>query len=219
VTVVAIDGPAGTGKSTVARAVARALGFDYLDTGAMYRAVALAALERDLPPDDSDALASLADSIQIDHRGEQVMLHGRDVTAAIRKDPVTAMVSRVAAVPGVRRAMAVRQRRIAESSDVVMEGRDIGSAVVPDAEVKIFLTASIRERARRRAEQLGRATNDEAIANLVRSIEDRDRADASRSDSPLVRADDAVLIDSTSKGIEDVVDEIARVARGVLDDH
>ena len=217
-TVVAIDGPAGAGKSTVARAVARALGFDYLDTGAMYRAVALAALERNHPPDDSDALASLAESIQIELRGEQVMLDGRDVSVAIRNDPVTAIVSRVAAVPGVRRAMAVRQRRIAESSDVVMEGRDIGTAVAPDAEVKIFLTASIRERAERRAMQLGLAAEEGAVEALVRSIEERDQADASRSDSPLIRADDAVLIDSTSKGVEEVVEEIARVVRRVLDE-
>ncbi|MDQ4057831.1 MAG: (d)CMP kinase [Actinomycetota bacterium] len=218
-TVVAIDGPAGAGKSTVARAVAGVLGFDYLDTGAMYRAVALGALEREISPADSDALVSLAESIQIQLRGEQVILDGRDVSAAIRKDEVTAMVSRIAAVPGVRRAMATTQRRIAESSDVVMEGRDIGSEVVPNAEVKIFLTASIRERARRRAEQLGRATDEEAIEDLVRSIEARDRADASRSDSPLVKADDAVLIDSTSTGVEEVVEEIARVAGEVLHDH
>ncbi|MGH2790608.1 MAG: (d)CMP kinase [Actinomycetota bacterium] len=217
-TVVAIDGPAGAGKSTAARAVARALGFDYLDTGAMYRAVALAALERNLPPDDPDVLGSLADSIQIELRGEQVMLDGRDVSVAIRKDPVTAIVSRVAAVPGVRRAMAVRQRHIAESSDVVMEGRDIGTAVAPDAEVKIFLTASIRERAERRAGQSGRAADEGVIEDLVRSIEERDQADTSRSDSPLVRADDAVLIDSTSKGVEEVVEEIARAVRRVLDE-
>ena len=216
---VAIDGPAGAGKSTVARAVAGALGFDYLDTGAMYRAVALAALEREISPEDSSALVSVAESIQIELRGEQVMLDGRDVSAAIRKDGVTAMVSRIAAVPGVRRAMVTRQRHIAESSDVVMEGRDIGSEVVPDAEVKIFLTASIRERARRRAEQLGRATDEEAIEDLVSSIEARDRADASRADSPLKKPDDAVLIDSTSKGVEGVVEEIARVAGEVLDEH
>lgn len=217
-TVVAIDGPAGAGKSTVARAVARALGFDYLDTGAMYRAVALAALERKLPPDDTAALTALAESIPIELRGEQVLLGGRDVSAAIRKNAVTSMVSQVAAIPGVRRAMAVRQRRIAESSDVVMEGRDIGSVVVPDAEVKIFLTASIRERAQRRAGQLGMETDVETLESLARSIEKRDRADADRADSPLVRPDDAVLIDATSKGVEDVVAEISSVAKRALDD-
>ncbi|MGH2826624.1 MAG: (d)CMP kinase [Actinomycetota bacterium] len=213
-TVVAIDGPAGAGKSTVARAVAAALGFDYLDTGAMYRAVALAALERGISPEDSDVLVSLAESIQIELRGEQVMLDGRDVSAAIRKDGVTGMVSGIAAVPGVRRAMETRQRRIAASSDVVMEGRDIGSEVVPDADVKIYLTASLRERAERRAMQLGMSATDEALKNLAGAIEERDRADASRSDSPLMRTDDAVLIDSTSKGVEEVVEEIVRVAGG-----
>lgn len=217
-TVVAIDGPAGAGKSTVARAVAAALGFDYLDTGAMYRAVALAALERRISPEDSDALVSLAESIQIQLHGEQVMLDGRDVSAAIRKDGVTAMVSGIAAVPGVRRAMETRQRRIAASSDVVMEGRDIGSEVVPDADVKIYLTASLRERAERRAMQLGMSAEDEALENLAGAIEERDRADASRSDSPLVRPDDAVLIDSTSKGVEEVVEEIVRVAGEALRD-
>lgn len=217
-TVVAIDGPAGAGKSTVARAVAAALGFDYLDTGAMYRAVALAALERRISPEDSDALVSLAESIQIELHGEQVLLDGRDVSAAIRKDGVTAMVSGIAAVPGVRRAMETRQRRIAASSDVVMEGRDIGSEVVPDADVKIYLTASLRERAERRAMQLGMSAEDEALENLAGAIEERDRADASRSDSPLVRPDDAVLIDSTSKGVEEVVEEIVRVAGEALRD-
>jgi cytidylate kinase len=218
VTVVAIDGPAGAGKSTVARAVARALGFDYLDTGAMYRAVALAAIERELSPDDHDALTVLAESVDIEGRDQQVLLDGRDVSAAIREDPVTSMVSQVAAIPGVRRAMALRQRRIAESSDIVMEGRDIGSAVVPDAQVKIYLTASIRERAERRAGQLGTASDEDALEDLARSIEERDRADRGRADSPLVRPDDAVLIDSTSKGVEDVVDEISRVVKKALDD-
>jgi len=218
VTVVAIDGPAGAGKSTVARAVAAALGFDYLDTGAMYRAVALAALERRISPEDSDALVSLAESIQIELRGEQVMLDGRDVSAAIRKDGVTALVSGIAAVSGVRRAMETRQRRIAASSDVVMEGRDIGSEVVPDADVKIYLTASLRERAERRAMQLGMSAEDEALETLAGAIEERDRADASRSDSPLVRPHDAVSIDSTSKGVEEVVQEIVRVAGEALHD-
>ena len=217
-TVVAIDGPAGAGKSTVARAVARALGFDYLDTGAMYRAVALAAIERKLSPDDRDALTTLAESIDIELSGQQVLLDGRDVSAAIRTDAVTSMVSGVSAVPGVRRAMGVRQRRIAESSDIVMEGRDIGSAVVPDAEVKIYLTASIQERAERRAGQLGMATDVDGLEELARSIEERDRADAGRADSPLVRPEDAVLIDSTSKSVDDVVEEISRVAKDALDD-
>lgn len=212
-TVVAIDGPAGAGKSTVARAVARALGFDYLDTGAMYRAVALAAIERKLSPDDHTALTALAEAAEIEVRDHQVLLDGRDVSTAIREDPVTSMVSEVAAIPGVRRAMVLRQRRIAESSDVVMEGRDIGSAVAPDAEVKIYLTASIRERAERRAGQLGMATDEGALDDLARSIEARDRADEGRSDSPLVRPDDAVLIDSSSKSVTDVVDEISRVAK------
>jgi cytidylate kinase len=143
VSVVAIDGPAGAGKSTVARAVAHKLGFAYLDTGAMYRAVALEALERGIDFDDETGLTALTEEVEIDLRENVVLLNGRDVSRAIREERVTAAVSKVAAVAGVRRAMASRQRAWAQAGDVVMEGRDIGSTVAPGAAVKIFLTGGI----------------------------------------------------------------------------
>ena len=211
-TVIAIDGPAGAGKSTIARAVAHRLGFEFLDTGAMYRAIALAALERGIDTEDTAALTALVDDVEIDLQGDVVTLNGRDVSKVIRGPDVTAAVSKVAAVKGVRRAMAAMQRARADAGNVVIEGRDIGSAVVPAADIKIFLTASKEERARRRARQLGLATDERSLGELARTIEDRDRADAEREVSPFVMANDAVEVDSTGKDIDTIVDEIARAA-------
>ena len=216
--VIAIDGPAGAGKSTVARAVAHRLGFEFLDTGAMYRAVALAALERGIDLEDSDALTALVDEVVIDLQGDVVTLNGRDVSQVIRGPDVTAAVSKVAAVEGVRTAMAALQRARADAGSVVIEGRDIGSAVVPAADIKVFLTASVEERARRRAHQLGLATDERSLRELARTIQDRDRADAERKASPMVMANDAVEVDSTGKDIDAIVDEIARAARRVIDE-
>jgi cytidylate kinase len=218
VIVIAIDGPAGAGKSTVARAVAHRLGFEFLDTGAMYRAVALAALERGIDLEDSVALTALVDEVAIDLQGDVVTLNGRDVSQVIRGPDVTAAVSKVAAVEGVRTAMAALQRARADAGSVVIEGRDIGSAVVPAADIKIFLTASVEERARRRAHQLGLATDGTSLRELARTIGDRDRADAERKASPMVMANDAVEVDSTGKSIDEIVDEIARAARRVIDE-
>ncbi|MGH2774641.1 MAG: (d)CMP kinase [Actinomycetota bacterium] len=216
--VIAIDGPAGAGKSTIARAVADRLGFEYLDTGAMYRALALAALESGVDLEDTDALTALADLADIDLRGDVVKLNGRDVSEVIRGPDVTAAVSKVAAVDGVRRAMAAMQRARAEAGDLVMEGRDIGSAVVPAADVKIFLTASKEERALRRARQLGLATDEESLKELSQTIEERDRADAGRKASPFVKANDAVEVDSTGKDVETIVDEIVGAASRAIDE-
>jgi CMP/dCMP kinase len=219
VIVVAIDGPAGAGKSTVARAVAHRLGFEFLDTGAMYRAVALAALEGGIDLEDAGALTALVEDVAIDLQGDVVTLNGRDVSQIIRGPDVTAAVSNVAAVEGVRTAMAAIQRARAGTGNVVIEGRDIGSAVVPAADVKIFLTASVEERARRRARQLGLATDDSSLRELARTIQDRDRADAERKASPMIMANDAVEVDSTGKDIDEIVDEIARAAQRVIDEH
>lgn len=216
--VIAIDGPAGAGKSTIARAVADRLGFEYLDTGAMYRALALAAIESGTDLEDADALTALADSVDIELRGDVVKLNGRDVSEVIRGPDVTAAVSKVAAVDGVRRAMAAMQRARADAGNLVMEGRDIGSAVVPAADVKIFLTASKEERALRRARQLGLATDVESLKELSQTIEDRDRADAERTASPFVKANDAVVVDSTGKDVEEIVEEIASAALRVIDE-
>jgi CMP/dCMP kinase len=215
-TVVAIDGPAGAGKSTVARAVADRLGFEYLDTGAMYRALALAALEAGLDPSDEQALTALAESVAIEIEGDVVRLNGRDVSDTIRGEAVTKVVSRVAATPGVRRALGKLQRARAETADVVMEGRDIGSVVVPGAKVKIFLSASLKERALRRARQRGLPTGQSSLERVAEDLAARDRADSERVASPLIQAADAVVVDTDGKDVESVVEEIARVATRTL---
>ncbi len=191
--VVAIDGPAGAGKSSVARAVAAELGFTYLDSGAMYRSVALAALERHQEP------AAVAGEVHIE-LGERVLLGGRDVTAEIRDPAVSEAASRAAADPGVRRAMVVEQRRLLHAGDWVAEGRDIGTVVAPDAEVKVFLTAEPAERARRRAAELG---VEEATVLAEQTI--RDERDRSRSHSPLQPAPGSVVLDTTGLTLPEVV--------------
>jgi cytidylate kinase len=194
--VVAIDGPAGAGKSTVARAAADRLGFSYLDTGAMYRCVALAALERGAEP------AAIAGALEI-RLGDRVLLDGRDVTEAIRTPEVSEAASRAAAEPDVRAAMVVQQRRILAAGDWVAEGRDIGSVVAPGAEVKVFVTADATERARRRAAELGRDA-----ASVLDEQRSRDARDSTRAASPLVAADGAVTLDTTALTIDEVVDRV-----------
>ncbi|MGH2817118.1 MAG: (d)CMP kinase [Actinomycetota bacterium] len=213
-TVIAIDGPAAAGKSTVARAVALALGYEYLDTGAMYRAVALAALENDVDPQDGHGLGELARSLKIAATPGRATIDGRDVTARIRDSDVTELVPAISARPEVREALVALQRDAAATADVVMEGRDIGSAAVPDAEIKVFLTASPDERARRRVRQLGAAEDSDTLESYRLSIEARDASDSNRTLSPLVQPEDAFVIDSTGRPIDEVVDEIVSLARG-----
>jgi cytidylate kinase len=196
--VIAIDGPAGAGKSTVARAVAERLGFTYLDTGAMYRAVGLAANERD---DGADP-AQVAESLDIEV-GDRVLVDGRDVTEAIRTPEVSAAASRVAADPGVRAALVRKQQRIIEHGDWVAEGRDIGTVVAPDAAVKVFLTASAEERARRRAAESGGDPE-----QVLRDQHERDLRDASADRTVLEPAADAVPVDTTGLSLDDVVAQI-----------
>ena len=202
--VVAIDGPAGSGKSTVARAVAARLGIAYLDTGAMYRSVAFAALGHGVDPTDGEALAKLASGLDI-QLGERVLVDGIDATGAIRGPDVTAIVSTVSAHPAVRAEMVRRQRSWAsEHGGGVAEGRDIGTVVFPDADLKVFLTASEEERARRRQRD-DRAPDVNAVAaDLAR----RDALDSKRAASPLRPADDAVVIDTTGRTVDDVVAEV-----------
>jgi cytidylate kinase len=199
--VIAIDGPAGAGKSTVARAVAERLGFTYLDTGAMYRAVALISGER---PDEAPADVAAAIDIGV---GDRVTVDGRDVTDAIRAPGVSAVASRVAADPGVRRALVAKQQTILASGDWVAEGRDIGSVVAPDAAVKVFLTASAEERARRRAAELGLDPD-----QVLRDQHTRDRRDASADRTVLEPAADAVPVDTTGLSLEQVVEQIELLA-------
>jgi CMP/dCMP kinase len=199
--IVAIDGPAGAGKSSVARAVASDLGFTYLDSGAMYRSVALAALERGLEP------AAVAPELRIE-LGDRVLLDGRDVTSEIRAPTIAEHASRVAADPAVRAAMVKEQRRLLSSGDWVAEGRDIGTVVAPQAELKVFLTASPEERARRRAAEL-----DGDLATVLAEQAIRDHRDSGREHSPLVAAPDAVLIDTTGLSLADVVARITGLVR------
>ncbi len=206
--VIAIDGPAGAGKSSVARAVAAALGFTYLDSGAMYRCVALAGIERDADLDDAGAMGALSCSLRIDLDGERVALDGRDVSAAIREPEVTEASSCVSVHPPVREALVAAQRRLIEAGRYVAEGRDIGTVVSPEAPLKIFLTANAEERARRRAAQTG---EDEA-AELVAQRE-RDERDETREHSALRAAPDAVEIDTTGLTLGEVVSRIVGLAR------
>ncbi len=206
--VIAIDGPAGAGKSTVARALATELGFIYLDSGAMYRCVALAALRRGADPDDAGAMTELAGSIVISLEDERVELDGGDVSAAIREPAVTEASSRVSVHPGVREAMVARQRELIAAGRYVAEGRDIGTVVSPDSPLKVFLTASAEERARRRAAQLG-----EDPETVLAAQRERDRRDETREHSALRAAEDAVEIDTTGFSRDEVVGRIASLAR------
>jgi cytidylate kinase len=215
--IIAIDGPAGAGKSTTARRVAQRLGYLYLDTGAMYRAVALKALRQKLDLSAPDALASVADQVQIRLEtgggATRVWLDGVEVTREIRTPEVTEAASRVSTQPRVRAALVRQQRACGAAGGVVMEGRDIGTVVFPDAEVKIFLDASLGERTRRRVAELaaqGVETTPEAVG---RQIEARDARDAQREASPLIRAPDAVLVDTDQLSADQVVERILQICR------
>lgn len=210
--VIAIDGPAGAGKSSVAKALAERLGFTYLDSGAMYRCIALACLERGVDPDDSIAAGRLAVELEIDPGPGMVLLDGLDVTSRIRTEEVTEAASRISAHPAVREVMVGAQRDLISSGRYVAEGRDIGTVVSPDSPLKVFLTASPEVRAARRAREAG------AEAEAVRdSIERRDRRDSSRDHGRLEVAEDAIEFDTSDLGIEEVVDRLAELAaeRGI----
>lgn len=220
---VAIDGPMGSGKSTVAREVARRLGFRYVDTGAMYRAVAVAALRRGISPDDAAALARVAREMRLviepaADGGFRTYLDGEDVTAALRSVEVNRVVSRVARVPGVREALGTLQRALGASGNVIMEGRDIGSVILPHARVKVFLTASPDARARRRQVELAAAGEALPLEDVRRIEDDDDRAATTREVAPLRVAADAVVIDSTDLTVDQVVTQIVALvnrARGL----
>ena len=218
--IIAIDGPAGSGKSTVAKQVAKMLDFHYLDTGAMYRSVAWSALERGVDISDAEALARIAadERIEFSHEAGNpiatgVAIAGKDCTHDIRTPRVDRVVSTVSAVPAVREALVEQQRAIAADDDIAMEGRDIGTVVFPNAEVKIFLTASPEERARRRALQnaeKGYGETDPAV--ILADIIARDKADSSREVAPLKPADDAIELDTTGMTIDEVCERIASIA-------
>lgn len=218
--IVAIDGPCGAGKSSVAKVVARELGFSCLDTGAMYRAVAWLAKHNGVDLDDNEALGKVARECEIafghtngDPTPNQVFVDGHDVTSDIRTAEIDKAVSPVSSAPAVREALVLQQQRIGNAGDYVVEGRDIGTVVFPNAEVKVFLTASPEERAHRRVRQnadrcVGSIDYEEVLADIIR----RDRADTTRETSPLKKADDAVEIDSTGDHIETVIAKICELA-------
>ncbi len=206
--IIAIDGPAGAGKSTIARSLAEKLGFVYIDTGAMYRAVALWALRTGVDLTNPLTLETLADESEIDFENGRVLLNGEDVTEAIREPQVSAAASKVAAMPGVRRAMRDEQRRIGFDNSVVMEGRDIGTVVFPEAQIKIYLDADPEVRAGRRAKETG-----VAVGEVAREMAERDQRDRSRAEAPLTQAPDAEYLDSTGMTPEQVEEAILKIVR------
>lgn len=206
--VIAIDGPAGAGKSTIARRLAERLGFTYIDTGAMYRAIALWALQREIDVSDIHRVTQLAQAAEIS-LGSAILLNGKDVTELIRTAAVTAAASRVATIPGVRRALVEKQRALGDQGNVVMEGRDIGTVVFPSAQLKIFLDAAPHERVKRRVKE----TPDSHKSKVAGQLAERDSRDRSRHESPLTQAPDAVYLDSTQLSAAEVEEEILKLVR------
>ena len=216
--VIAIDGPAGAGKSTIAKMAAQKLGYIYIDTGAMYRAVAWRVLQEYTPPVSTEQIISVLDDIDIklsydENKNMRVETNGTDVSAAIRTPEVTALVSQVAAVSEVRTKMVELQRAMAQCGKVLMDGRDIGTCVLPNADLKIFLTASVEERANRRARQMKEKGYDIDVEEIKKDIIARDEADMNREISPLKKADDALLLDTTEMTIEEVLAAIVKMAQ------
>ena len=213
--VVAIDGPAASGKGTVAAGVARALGFHYLDSGSLYRLVALAAMRNGVAQDDGPALAKLAENLDTRFSDGITYLRGEDVTKQIRSEEVSAGASRVAVQPSLRRALYARQRAFVQLPGLVADGRDMGTVVFPDAKLKVFLTASAEVRARRRHKQLIANGISDTMENHLHDILARDKRDAERTTAPLRAADDAVSLDTTDLAIDTVVNRVLELYRAV----
>jgi cytidylate kinase len=209
--VIAIDGPSGAGKGTVARAVAAELGYRHVDSGAMYRAVGWKALREGVPLDDDQAVAALARRSSIEVTDEAVTIDGRDVTRAIRTPEIDRAAAAVARLPGVRAELVDRQRRLGTNGGIVMEGRDIGTVVFPNADVKVYLDASPEERARRRANDPAHTGVPAAVSEVATLLTARDQIDRTRTASPLYAAPDAIVVDTTGKPVDEVVREVIRI--------
>jgi len=218
---VAIDGPAGAGKSTVARKVAEKLGYIYVDTGAMYRTVTLKAIRAGADMDNAQALADIAGRVDIrlvpEPGGQKVFMDGEDVTDPIRAQDVTRLVSQVAAVPDIRDVLVRLQQDIARERGVVMDGRDIGTNVLPDAEVKVYMTASVRIRAERRWKELKDKEPNVTVESLMEAITERDKSDSERAAAPLRQAEDAVLLDTSEMTADEAADRIVDLCRQALE--
>jgi len=211
--VIAIDGPSGVGKGTVSRALARALDYAHVDTGAMYRAVGWAALQRGLSLTDEDAVSALAATLQLTVEDGLVVADGTDITRAVRTPDIDKAATAVARMPKVREVLVDRQRALARGRGVVIEGRDIGTVVFPDADVKIYLDAAPEERARRRASDPAHAGMPAAVSDVAKMMTERDRSDSTRTASPLYAAPDAIVVDTTGKNVEEVVRDVLAVVR------
>lgn len=213
---IAIDGPAGAGKSTISKEVAKKLGYIYIDTGAMYRAVGLAAVRKGIDTKDADGVSSILDDIDItishDKTGQRIYLNSEDVSEAIRMPEISVAASNVATIVSVRKKLVAIQRALAEKTDVVMDGRDIGTYVLPDAEAKIYLTASVEERATRRYKELCEKGVECDLESVKADMEYRDKNDSGRDFAPLKAAEDSVIVDSTDMSIEQTIDKICSIA-------
>jgi cytidylate kinase len=214
--IIAIDGPSGAGKGTVARAIAAALGYRHIDSGAMYRAVGWKSLRDGIALDDEQFVANVANRSQIEMVGIKTTVDGEDVTHAIRTPEIDRAAASVARLPSVRAILVARQRALGTGGGIVMEGRDIGTVVFPQADVKIYLDASAEERARRRAHDPAHHGGPEKVADVVTLLTERDRLDTTRAASPLHAAPDAVVIDTTGKKVDEVVAEVMDIVRAKL---